>query len=117
MHLFEDCCKNKEILISKMFATSKITLHNSSVELSNNMGTVFGILELEVGKTEITRKPQEINIMLDESGSMNDSGEDVEDSDNEDEKSKMDLTKHVVKNIMEFVSKECKDARQQVSIS
>ena len=96
MHLFEHCCKNKEILISKMFASNKITLHNSSVELSNfsqnslpkdisfSEGIVFGILELEVGKTEITRKPQEINIMLDESGSINDSGEDMEDSDNED---------------------------------
>ena len=99
-----------------MFASNKITLHNGSVELSNNMGTVFGILELEVGKTEITRKPQEINIMLDESGSMNDSGEDVEDSDDEDEKSKMDLTKHVVKNIMEFVSKECKDADVKIGV-
>lgn len=99
-----------------MFASNKITLHNGSVELSNNMGTVFGILELEVGKTEITRKPQEINIMLDESGSMNDSGEDIEDSDDEDEKSKMDLTKHVVKNIMEFVSKECKDADVKIGV-
>ena len=128
MHLFEHCCKNKEILISKMFASNKITLHNSSVELSNfsqnslpknlcvSEGIVFGILELEVGKTEITRKPQEINIMLDESGSMNDCGEDVEDSDDEDEKSKMDLTKHVVKNIMEFVSKECKDADVKIGV-
>lgn len=106
-----------------MFASNKITLHNGSVEPSNfsqnslpknlclSEGTVFGILELEVGKTEITQKPQEINIMLDESGSMNDCGEDDEDA-----KSKMDLTKHVVKNIMEFVSKECKDADVKIGV-
>ncbi len=83
----------------------------------------FGILELEVGKTTITRKPQEINIMLDESGSMNDSGEGGDcdsDSDSDDEDkhstSKMDLTKHVVKNIMEFVLNECKESDVKIGV-
>jgi len=91
-----------------MFASNKITYNN------NTECVKFGILSLEVGKTEITRKPQEINIMLDESGSMNDCGE--EDEICKELKSKMDLTKHVIKNILEFVLNECKDANIKIGV-
>ncbi len=55
----------------------------------------FGTFELEIGKTEMTAKAQEINIVIDQSGSMDEMCEDGN--------SKMNQIKHVTKNIMRFV--------------
>ena len=73
-------------------------MHAGNAEISMDqlvVGVEFGTFELEIGKTEMTAKAQEINIVIDQSGSM---GEMCEDGN-----SKMNQIKHVTKNIMRFI--------------
>lgn len=73
-------------------------MHTGNAEISMDQlvgGVEFGTFELEIGKTEMTEKAQEINIVIDQSGSMD---EMCEDGNN-----KMNQIKHVTKNIMRFV--------------
>jgi uncharacterized protein YoxC len=81
-----------------MLTTTKIIMHAGNAEISMDqlvVGVEFGTFELEIGKTEMTAKAQEINIVIDQSGSM---GEMCEDGN-----SKMNQIKHVTKNIMRFI--------------
>jgi len=68
-----------------------------------------GVFELELEKTEITETEQEINIMLDKSGSMDDECGDGN--------SKMSQIKHVTKNILRYISANCKKENISVSVS
>ena len=73
-------------------------MHTGNVEISMDQlvgGVEFGTFELEIGKIEMTAKAQEINIVIDQSGSMDETCEDGN--------SKMNQIKHVTKNIMRFV--------------
>ncbi len=73
-------------------------MHAGNAEISMDQlvgGVEFGTFELEIGKTEMTAKAQEINIVIDQSGSMDEMCEDGN--------SKMNQIKHVTKNIMQFV--------------
>jgi hypothetical protein len=81
-----------------MLTTAKITIHAGNAEISMDQlvgGVEFGTFEMEIGKTEMTAKAQEINIVIDQSGSMDETCEDGN--------SKMNQIKHVTKNIMRFV--------------
>ena len=81
-----------------MLTTAKIIMHAGNAEISMDQlvgGVEFGTFELEIGKTEMTAKAQEINIVIDQSGSMDEMCEDGN--------SKMNQIKHVTKNIMRFV--------------
>ena len=68
-----------------------------------------GVFELELEKTEITETEQEINIMLDKSGSMDDECGDGN--------SKMSQIKHVTKNILRYIAANCKKENVSVSVS
>ena len=68
-----------------------------------------GVFELELEKTEITETEQEINIMLDKSGSMDDECGDGN--------SKMSQIKHVTKNILRYIAANCKKENISVSVS
>jgi hypothetical protein len=79
--------------------TTEIKMHND---------TQFGIFRLEVEKTEITETDQEINLMLDKSGSM--------DEFCGDGSSKMHQIKHVTNNILRFIAKNCVNGNVTVSV-
>jgi len=79
--------------------TTEIKMHND---------TQFGIFRLEVEKTEITEAPQEINLMLDKSGSM--------DEFCGDGSSKMHQIKHVTNNILRFIAKNCVNGNVTVTV-
>ena len=68
-----------------------------------------GVFELELEKTEITETEQEINIMLDKSGSMDDECGDGN--------SKMSQIKHVTKNILRYIAANCKKENVSVSVT
>ena len=81
-----------------MLTTAKIIMHAGNAEISMDQlvgGVEFGTFEMEIRKTEMTAKAQEINIVIDQSGSMDETCEDGN--------SKMNQIKHVTKNIMRFV--------------
>jgi hypothetical protein len=81
-----------------MLTTAKIIMHsgNADISMEQLVGDVeFGTFELEIGKTDMTAKAQEINVVIDQSGSMDEMCEDGN--------SKMNQIKHVTKNIMQFV--------------
>jgi len=103
--------KQKINPVSRMFAKTRITFHNKTeipFRVPDKELTVFGIMEIEMAKTEITKKAQEINIVIDESGSMEDLCE--------DHQRKIDQIEHVVKNIMEFILKDCREADVQIGV-
>jgi hypothetical protein len=79
--------------------TTEIKMHND---------TQFGIFRLELEKTEITEAPQEITLMLDKSGSM--------DEFCGDGSSKMHQIKHVTNNILRFIAKNCVKGNVTVSV-
>lgn len=94
-----------------MFAQNKITFNNSDTipfNVPHMSLTEFGTLSLTMPKTPMTQSAQVINMMIDESGSMDDMCEDG--------KSKMDQIKHVVKNILDFIIKECHAAKVQIGL-
>jgi hypothetical protein len=80
---------------------SEIKIHTESEK--------SGVFELELEKTEITETEQEINIMLDKSGSMDDECGDGN--------SKMSQIKHVTKNILRYIAANCKKENISVSVS
>ena len=88
-----------------MLAKSKITFHEGAIPIKLHEEWHFGVFELEVSKTDMTELPQEIHLMLDKSGSM--------DEICSDRSSKIDQIKHVAKNILHFV----KDKRVSIGIS
>ena len=88
-----------------MLAKSKITFHEGAIPIKLHEEWHFGMFELEVAKTDMTEKPQEIHLMLDKSGSM--------DEICSDRSSKIDQIKHVTKNILHFV----KGKRVSVGVS
>ena len=88
-----------------MLAKSKITFHEGAIPIKLHEEWHFGVFELVVAKTEMTELPQEIHLMLDKSGSM--------DEICSDRSSKIDQIKHVTKNILHFV----KGKRVSVGVS
>ena len=78
-----------------MLAKSKIIFHEGAIPIKLHEEWHFGVFELEVAKTDMTELPQEIHLMLDKSGSM--------DEICSDRSSKIDQIKHVTKNILHFV--------------
>ena len=88
-----------------MLSKSKITFHEGAIPIKLHEEWHFGVFELEVAKTDMTELPQEIHIMLDKSGSM--------DEICSDRSSKIDQIKHVTKNILHFV----KGKRVSVGVS
>ncbi len=91
-----------------MQATTKITMHNGSNVHPFTVGTEFGTFDLEIDKIAMTTKAQEINIVIDQSGSMDEMCEDGN--------SKMHQIKHVTNNILRFVSEKCKDVNVKVGL-
>lgn len=91
-----------------MQATTKITMHNGSNVHPFTVGTEFGTFDLEIEKIAMTTKAQEINIVIDQSGSMDEMCE--------DRNSKMHQIKHVTNNILHFVSEKCKDVNVKVGL-
>jgi len=92
-------------IIKKMLAKSKITFHEGAIPIKLHEEWHFGVFELQVAKTDMTELPQEIHIMLDKSGSM--------DEFCSDRSSKIDQIKHVTKNILHFV----KDKHVSIGVS
>ena len=80
---------------------------NTEIKMHQDETTQFGIFRFEVDKTEITEAEQEINIMLDKSGSM--------DEPCGDGSSKMQQIKHVTNNILRFIAKNC--TKENISVS
>jgi hypothetical protein len=78
-----------------MLAKSKIIFHEGAIPIKLHEEWHFGVFELQVAKTDMTELPQEIHLMLDKSGSM--------DEICSDRSSKIDQIKHVTKNILHFV--------------
>lgn len=81
---------------------------NTEIKMHNDETTQFGIFRFEVDKTEITEAEQEINIMLDKSGSMDELCGDGS--------SKMRQIKHVTNNILRFIAKNCTKGNISVSV-
>ena len=81
---------------------------NTEIKMHKDETTQFGIFRFEVDKTEITEAEQEINIMLDKSGSMDELCGDGS--------SKMQQIKHVTNNILRFIAKNCTKENILVSI-
>jgi len=96
---------NHRINQKKMLAKSSIKFHEGETPIKLYEDWHFGVFQLEVEKTEMTEKPQEIHIMLDKSGSM--------DEICSDRFSKIDQIKHVTKNILHFV----KDKHVSIGVS
>lgn len=92
--------------------STKITMHEGPTvaTFGGNLkeGMEFGIIELEIDKIAMTSKTQEINIMMDQSGSM--------DENCEDGNSKMDQIKHVTNNILRFVAAKCKTGNVSIGL-
>ena len=88
-----------------MLSNSKITFHDGAIPIKLHEELHFGVFELEVAKTDMTELPQEIHLMLDKSGSM--------DEICSDRSSKIDQIKHVTKNILHVV----KGKRVSVGVS
>ena len=88
-----------------MLSKSKITFHDGAIPIKLHEEWHFGVFELEVAKTDMTELPQEIHLMLDKSGSM--------DEICSDRSSKIDQIKHVTKNILHVV----KGKRVSVGVS
>jgi hypothetical protein len=80
---------------------------NTEIKMHQDETTQFGIFRFEVDKTEITEAEQEINIMLDKSGSMDELCGDGS--------SKMQQIKHVTNNILRFIAKNC--TKENISVS
>jgi len=98
----------KKDIIREMQATTKITMHNGENVHPFTVGTEFGTFDLEIDKIAMTTKVQEINIVIDQSGSMDEMCEDGN--------SKMHQIKHVTNNILHFVSEKCKDVNVKVGL-
>ena len=79
-----------------------------TTEMKMHTNNQFGIFRLELGKTEITEAEQEIHLMLDKSGSM--------DEFCGDGSTKMHQIKHVTNNILRFVAKNCPKGNVAVSV-
>lgn len=79
-----------------------------TTEMKMHTNNQFGIFRLELGKTEITEAEQEINLMLDKSGSM--------DEFCGDGSTKMHQIKHVTNNILRFIVKNCPKGNVAVSV-
>lgn len=97
--------------MSHIIKQKQITMHNGAKYPSayfNDEIMEFGIFELEMSKTEMTCKKQEINIMIDKSGSM--------DEGCEDGNSKMDQIKYVTNNILHYVATHCKADNVSMSV-
>lgn len=89
-----------------MLSKSAIKFHNSVSPIQLREDWHFGVFELDVGENhESSESLKEINIMLDKSGSMDETCA--------DRSSKIDQIKHVTKNILHFV----KDRNVTIGVS
>jgi hypothetical protein len=79
-----------------------------TTEMKMHTNNQFGIFRMELGKTEITEAEQEIHLMLDKSGSM--------DEFCGDGSTKMHQIKHVTNNILRFIAKNCVKGNVAVSV-
>jgi len=79
-----------------------------TTEMKMHTDNQFGIFRMELGKTEITEAEQEIHLMLDKSGSM--------DEFCGDGSTKMHQIKHVTNNILRFIAKNCVKGNVAVSV-
>jgi hypothetical protein len=77
-------------------------------EIKTHTDSDFGVFQIELEKVEITEADQEINLMIDNSGSMDDMCGDGT--------TKMHQIKHVTKNILRFVAKNCIKGNVKISL-
>lgn len=80
----------------------------NKIEIKTHTDNQFGIFQLELEKTKITEAEQEINLMIDKSGSMDEMCGDGS--------SKMHQIRHVAKNILRFIAKKCTKGNVAVSV-
>lgn len=78
------------------------------IEIKTHTDNQFGVFQLELEKTNITEEEQEINLMIDKSGSMDEMCGDGS--------SKMHQIRHVTKNILRFIAKKCTKGNVAVSV-
>ncbi len=78
------------------------------IEIKRHADNQFGVFQIELEKTEITEEDQEINLMIDKSGSMDEMCGDGN--------SKMHQIRHVTKNILRFIAKKCTKGNVAVSV-
>jgi len=78
------------------------------IEIKTHTDNQFGVFQIELEKTEITEADQEINLMIDKSGSMDEMCGDGS--------SKMHQIRHVTKNILRFIAKKCAKGNVAVSV-
>jgi len=78
------------------------------IEIKTHTDNQFGIFQIELEKTKITEAEQEINLMIDKSGSMDEMCGDGS--------SKMHQIRHVAKNILRFIAKKCTKGNVAVSV-
>jgi hypothetical protein len=79
-----------------------------NIEIKTHTDNQFGVFQIELEKTEITEDEQEINLMIDKSGSMDDMCGDGT--------TKMHQIKYVTKNILRFVAKNCTKGNVKISL-
>lgn len=83
-------------------------IKNTEIKMHNVESTQFGVFHLELAKTEITEASQEINLMLDKSGSMDESCGDGN--------TKMKQITYVTNNILRFIANNCPNGNVSVSV-
>lgn len=91
-----------------MLSSSSIHFHDEVIPVVVKEGTKFGTFELQVCKTSTVPHPQQINLMIDQSGSM--------DEKCNDGNSKIDQIKHVTNNILRYLAKNCTDGNVTVGL-
>jgi hypothetical protein len=84
-------------------------IKQTEIKMHNKEETHFGVFQIELEKVEITKTHQLINLMLDNSGSM--------DENCNDGNTKMAQIKHVANNILRYITKHCVDRNVMVSVN
>ncbi len=91
-----------------MLTSSSIHFHDEVIPAVIKEGTKFGTFEMQVCKTSMIPHPQQINLMIDQSGSM--------DEKCSDGNTKIDQIKHVANNILRYIAKNCPDGNVTVGL-
>ena len=93
--------------INKMTEIQRMT-QIKRIEIKTHTDNQFGVFQIELEKTKITEEEQEINLMIDKSGSMDEMCGDGS--------TKMHQIIHVTKNILRFVAKKCTKGNVKISL-
>jgi hypothetical protein len=91
-----------------MLSSSSIHFHDEVIPVVVKEGTKFGTFEMQVCKTSMIPHPLQINLMIDQSGSM--------DEKCSDGNTKIDQIKHVTNNILRYIAKNCLDGNVTVGL-